>query len=128
MLVPAQNEREFMTTEEGAFYGNIFADPEEPLQWYACEGRDQADGETGALVLRDCAEPDPANPGYTLCGFIFTGTCMDSSPDVPSAYSCAKFDEEDLFYWKCHDSPGLGTWPHTKKFKEVITSYVSSPL
>ena len=28
------------------------------------------------------------------------------------------------FYSDCHDSPGLGTWPHSTVFHEVITIFV----
>jgi len=63
--------------EEGAFYGNIFATLGHQL--HACNGVDQVrDGDTyGDLPLRQCAQEDPNNLGYTLCGFVFDGNCAD---------------------------------------------------
>ena len=63
--------------EEGAFYGNIF--DSRSGQLHACNGVDQVrDGDTyGDLPLRQCAQPDPNNPGYTPCGYVFDGNCTD---------------------------------------------------
>ena len=63
--------------EEGAFYGTIFDG--RGNETHACNGVDQVrDGDTfGDLPLRQCAQPDPNNPGYTLCGFLFDGNCAD---------------------------------------------------
>ena len=63
--------------EEGAFYGNVWGG--NVNQMHACNGVDQVrDGDTyGDLSLRQCAQPDPNNPGYTPCGFVFDGNCSD---------------------------------------------------
>ncbi|MBV8761471.1 MAG: hypothetical protein JO257_29510 [Deltaproteobacteria bacterium] len=63
--------------EEGAFYGNVWSG--NAAQYHACNGADQVRvGDTyGDLPLRQCAQPDPNNPGYTPCGFVFDGNCSD---------------------------------------------------
>ncbi len=63
--------------EEGAFYGNVWSGS--MSQMHACDGVDQVrDGDTyGDLSLRQCAQQDPNNPGYTPCGFVFDGNCAD---------------------------------------------------
>jgi hypothetical protein len=63
--------------EEAAFWGNVFSS--NPNQMHACNGVDQVRvGDTyGDLPLRQCGQPDPNNPGYTLCGFVFDGNCSD---------------------------------------------------
>ncbi|HSN27283.1 MAG TPA: hypothetical protein VLT45_13405 [Kofleriaceae bacterium] len=63
--------------EEGAFYGNIWAG--NMNQIHACDGVDQVRvGDTyGDLSLRQCAQEDPNNPGYTPCGYVFDGNCAD---------------------------------------------------
>ncbi len=119
------DESLFYSVEEGAFYGQVFGPPDEPIEWYACIGRDQAQGESGGLGPRDCTEPDPDNLGYTLCGFVFTGPCADFDPAIPDPYACQSFSD-DGFYVKCHVQPGSGKWPMIKKYKEVITTFVSN--
>lgn len=81
-------------------------------------------GEFGGLVDRDCAEPDPTDPTHTQCGFNYAGDCADYTPVFPSPYACKTFDAVGGFYGKCHDQPGLGKWPHAKKFAQVITTFV----
>lgn len=125
-LIPSELEKEFFVLEEGAFYGNVFVDEGEPIQWYACMGRDQESTEEAGLAIRDCTEPDPDNPGFTRCGFIYAGTCRDSSPEFPSPFACSKYDDDLWAYLKCYEQSGQGTWPHIRKHKQVITSYVSN--
>lgn len=132
-LTISPDEALLYSVEEGAFYGNLFTKPKKPPIEVACTGRDQAlFGEVGGLVLRDCAEPDPNNPGFTKCGFTYAGHCADFTPDFPSPYACEAFGPGDppladhgSFYSDCHDEPGLGTWPHTKEFEEVITTFTT---
>ena len=97
--------------EEGAFYGDYFVAPGEPIQWIACRGRDQAAGETGGLIDRDCAEPDPADPTHTRCGFLFAGECSAVCEKVAP----------DLYYRKCQDTPGDES--RSDAFRQVITSF-----
>jgi len=64
--------------EEGAFWGNVFADLG-PLAPYSCDGVDQAANDTyGDLPLRQCAQPDGV-PGSNLspCGMHYAGLCSD---------------------------------------------------
>jgi len=109
--------------EEGSFYGNVFIPDPDPIDWHACRGQDQAAGENGGLVSRDCAEPDPSDATLTQCGFNYAGDCADYTPVVPSAYACKKYDTFTA-HGSCHADPGLGTWPHAKTYKQVITTFV----
>lgn len=100
-LATVPGERESWTLEEGAFYGNAFSPLDRPLQWFACRGRDKAAGNAGRLVDRVCADPDPANPGFTRCGMIFAGDCGNFARDQ----SCEAFSARGTFYERCHTSP-----------------------
>jgi hypothetical protein len=136
-LVVSTGEAQDFTREEGAFFGNVFTPINEPIIWNACRGRNEASSESGDLDLRDCAEPDPANPGFTLCGFNYVGDCQDWTPPS-NAYACKKFqeprssddcgdhddDHEGGYYEKCYDEAGRGHWPHAERFDEVITVFV----
>jgi len=110
-LATDAGEEASWTLEEGAFYGDYFVAPGEPVQWIACRGRDQAAGETGGLIDRDCAEPDPADPTHTLCGFLYAGDC---------SASCLKVAPEG-FYRMCQDQPGDES--HSDAFRQVITVF-----
>lgn len=103
--------------EEGAFYGDYFVAPGEPVQWMACRGKDLAAGETGGLVLRDCAKPDPNDPTHTLCGFTYAGDCGTFAP----APACEHVSP-DHFYRKCQDRPGDES--HSDVFRQVVTVFV----
>jgi hypothetical protein len=76
-LATTFDERTNYNVEEAAFYGDVFSTS--TIAKRACNGVDQVrDGDTyGDLPLRQCGQPDPNNPGYTLCGFIFDGNCAD---------------------------------------------------
>src|ERR1041384_3967525 len=100
-LAADADERAQWTLEEGAFYGNVFGPVNEPIQWFACRGRDLAAGEAGDLARRDCAKPDPANPGFTLCGFVFAGDCGNFAGDQ----ACEVFSPTGTFYRACHTPP-----------------------
>jgi hypothetical protein len=110
--------------QEGAFYGNLFTG-DNPIEWNACRGKDQAAGEFDGLVDRDCAEPDPADPTHTLCGFKYAGDCADYSPVLPSPFACKFYDSDLGIYNDCHDTPGDGHWPSSPPNREVITVYVA---
>lgn len=60
------------TVQEGAFYGNLFA---EPPTTYACRG-DHPPGSSDALAHRVCAERD-GSASRTRCGFVDMGRCSD---------------------------------------------------
>lgn len=118
-------ERASHTVEEGAFYGDIFGDVDKPLQWYACRGRGQAAGETGGLADRDCTEPDPANPGKTLCGFNYAGDCADFAAPK-NKYACESFSD---YYEEC-ETKARNNFRHRdnvknhKQYDEVITTFL----
>jgi hypothetical protein len=109
--------------QEGAFYGNLFTG-DNPIDWNACRGEGQAAGEFDGLVDRDCTEPDPANPGKTMCGFNYAGDCRDFSPALPSPYACKFYDFDLGIYTDCHNAPSDGHW-QSKPYREVITTYVT---
>jgi hypothetical protein len=110
-------EREVWSVEEGAFFGNLFGPLNESIQWYACRGAGQAAGETGGLTQRDCAEPDPAAPGLTQCGFNYVGDCGTFAVSP----ACEQFSGSGTFYARCHTGFKGGT---DKVFQQVITAYV----
>jgi hypothetical protein len=128
-LATDQVERVEFSLEEGAFYGNMFTPPDQPLVWIACRGADQAAGESGGLVGRDCAEEDPSNPGLTVCGFTFAGDCGDFTGEA----ACERFLEHGEFYQRCQAEPiddhhhrrGARQNENDQIFDQVITTYVS---
>jgi hypothetical protein len=127
-LAVSPDEAALYTVEEGAFYGNLFIDdpdPSTPPDWNACRGEGQASGEFGGLVLRDCAEENPATPGQTYCGFNYAGDCADFTPASPSAYACRTYDAGQGTYGDCHDESGLGQWGGSTKYREVITTWTT---
>ncbi len=106
-LVTTPAESAGWTLQEGAFYGDYFRPLTEPIIWIACRGKDQAAGETGGLVDRDCTESDPAHPGLTLCGFTDAGDCGDYAPPK-SKRACGQFSSKG--YWvSCKSS---SAFPH----------------
>ena len=129
-LAVSQAEAELYTLEEGAFYGNLFIDdPDEnvPPDWFACRGEDKAASPNQAgLAARKCADEDPANPGFTYCGFYYTGDCGDFTPQIPSPFACRTFNALQGIYGDCYDEAGFGTWPGARKYREVITVYASN--
>jgi hypothetical protein len=107
-LTVSADEATLYDVEEGAFYGNLFTPGNDPPNWIACEGEGQASGEFGGLVDRDCTEPDPANPGFTQCGFIYAGFCGDYTPAVPNPQACDEFSSNG-YYEDCHSTASLLT-------------------
>jgi hypothetical protein len=133
-LKVTDEERAEFSLEEGAFFGKLFTPPDEPILWFACRGRDQAAGESGDLVNRHCAEPDPARPGLTKCGFFFAGDCADFTGTGEAA--CEQFFEHGQFYRRCQ-AGSINTkgdpdrqddaqdGDHSLRvFRQVITSFV----
>ena len=140
-LATSAAERAEWTLEEAAFFGNAFGPLNQPLQWFACRGRDKARSDAGELADRVCAEPDPAHPGFTLCGMIFAGDCGNFARDQ----ACEAFSARGTFYERCHTSPlrqshgdphgdhdryddrGHGRDDHddTQVFEQVITTFVT---
>jgi len=113
-LTTTADELSTWTLEEGAFWGNVFFT--EPIDWNACRGVDQAAGESGQLADRDCTEPDPENPGFTLCGFEYAGDCGDFALQA----ACRSFDADGMYYESCSTpSPG-----GHERYQEAITTFV----
>jgi len=126
-LEASQEEKAGWTLQEGGFYGNFFTEDDEPIDWNACTGSDQAAGETG----RDCAEPD-GNTGLTKCGFKYTGNCGAFA--APGKFACKKFDSNGTFYERCASEPGFEQKPNGNIrwtlegnddfYRQVITVYL----
>jgi len=132
-LIVSLEELELYTAQEGAFYGNLFIDdpdPSVPPDWYACRGEAKAacPGDTGCggLANRDCALENPANPGFTMCGFKYAGDCADFTPNLPSPYACKTYDAAAGTYGVCHKTSALRHWHPPTKFREVITTWVAN--
>lgn len=124
-LATDPDELSAWTLEEGAFYGNLFLPLNQPAAMFACRGKDLASGESGGLVDRDCAKPDPARPGLTLCGFTYAGDCGAFA----ARHACEKFSRAGLFYKECHASPSVSAHDDDGgdddvTYRQVITSYV----
>jgi hypothetical protein len=113
-LAVSDDERANFVLEEGGFFGNLFGPADEPIQWYACRGKDQASGELGRLIDRDCAEPDPVKPAFTQCGFNYVGDCGSFAAEP----ACESFAEKGTFYGQCHTGGG-------EVFSQVITTFVT---
>jgi hypothetical protein len=123
-LTITSTEAELYTLQEGGFYGNVFTGANNPIEWYACTGRDQATQEIGGLVLRDCAEEDPNNPGFTVCGFTYAGNCGDySNTNAPRA--CSATDAAGN-YSICYEDDRAGHWGGLNRYRQIITTYVSA--
>lgn len=134
-LATSEAELNLFSVEEGAFYGNFFTPLDQPILWIACRGAGQVAGDAGGLLDRDCAKPDPAHPGLTLCGFIFAGDCGDFAGEP----ACEQFSENGQFYRRCHAEPIDDEHHHGHRhhhhgaphhddddhvFRQVITTYV----
>lgn len=122
-LSVSPDEAATYTLQEGAFYGNIFANPEEPLDWNACMGKDQVAGDAGDLQLRACTEPDPNDPTHTKCGFKYAGTCGNYTQSF-AQHACRSYDPEEGFYGDCLARES-DHGPSVKSYREVITTYVT---
>lgn len=130
-LATSAEERATWTLEEGAFYGNAFGPTNQPLQAFACRGKDKAAGNAGELADRDCAAPDPAHPGFTLCGMIFAGDCGSFADDQ----ACEVFSRGGTFYQRCHTAPirdrhrDQGQTDHrddaVQVFDQVVTTFAT---
>jgi len=111
------------TLQEGAFYGNIFNDADQPLDWNACRGKDKAAGDSGVLAMRACAAPDPNDPAHTMCGFKYSGNCGAYTAPFMQPHACRTFDPDDDTYGDClalEDNPATSV----RFYREVITTYV----
>jgi hypothetical protein len=126
-LATDAEERAGLPVQEGAFYGNLFTPVDQPIEWIACRGDGQAAQNVGGLIDRDCAKPDPTNPGFTMCGFIFAGDCGTFAGAAPA---CEELSNHGGFYERCHAAPvdirhPHGDSAHDPVFRQVITTYVT---
>lgn len=135
-LTAAPDEIADWTVQQGAFYGQLFTPSDQPILWAACSGKDAAE----AVGLdRICASPDPSNPGYTLCGFVYSGECGTSAGhhhhfDIEARGSaCRFFDGHGTYFddcrveqgWQAHDDDhGWHGGDEGGPFHEVVTVYV----
>jgi hypothetical protein len=107
-LTVAPDEQLLFNLEEGAFWGDLFRGTDKPILWVACSGRDNVGSVSGGLTIRECARPDPAHPGFTMCGFYYAGNCGDYNPVLNATHACQAFESEKdhaSFYDGCHVSP-----------------------
>jgi len=123
-LATNADERTEWSVEEGAFYGNLFTPLDQPILWIACRGAGQLNHpDASGLTDRMCAKPDPANPGFTLCGFIFAGDCGSFAADQV----CAQYSGSATFYRQCSQAPLDSSGEpgaDNPAFAQVITTYV----
>jgi hypothetical protein len=119
------DEAKTYSLQEGAFYGDIFGDPDGPLDWNACRGKDQAAGESGGLEMRDCTEPDPNDASHTKCGFKYAGDCGNYTRSFTQLQACQSFDPEEGTFSECLAPQEYGHGPSLKIYREVITTYVN---
>jgi hypothetical protein len=124
-LATDADERSVWSVEEGAFYGNLFTPLDQPILWIACRGAGQVtQPDASGLADRRCATPDPANPGLTMCGFIFAGDCGSFATNQV----CDQFSASGTFYRQCHQAPlenRAKTGGINPPFAQVITTYVT---
>ena len=99
-----QEETQDYTYQEGAFYGNFFADPP---AIYVCRGHG---GERAAPTkkLRVCTEPLNA-PESSRCGMELTGECADRCEEDPTDHS----------FRKCAGG--------STRYREVVTVFLKTP-
>jgi hypothetical protein len=114
------DERLAFTLQEGGFFGDYFTPKTNPIAWYACRGAAKAQGNDGDLARRNCAAPDPQNPGFTLCGFGYAGDCGAFA----SVHACDQFATGGTFYQRCHPAPSNKAPAGSSAFLQVITTYV----
>ena len=127
-LAVGEGEVELLFWAEGAFYGNIFTHEDDPIEAFACQGQGQAqDPDRGGLALRDCAQEDPDNPGFTYCGFTYVGNCGNYDDVFPQPYACKNFDGDQGTFSECYEESRHGRWSGLRTHREVITVYVSPP-
>jgi hypothetical protein len=89
-LATTAQERADYKIEEGAFWGNAFADLG-PLAAYSCNGADQAIADDyGDLPLRQCAQSDGVSlASETPCGMHYAGLCSDVCGTSQPYASCS---------------------------------------
>lgn len=91
-LAPSIPERTDYQIEEGAFWGNAFANLG-PIAGYSCVGNDQAADDTYAqLPLRQCAQWDGvSSSNRSPCGLSYAGRCNQVCTATVAPYSGCSF-------------------------------------
>lgn len=117
-------EAEQYLLQEGAFYGNIFADDTDaPLDWNACRGKDKAaTPDLGEMEMRACTEPDPNDPAHTVCGFKYAGDCGGIGTFSPRP-ACVTFDRKTAPTASGLDRDAIGPGSSIKLDGQVSTTY-----
>jgi hypothetical protein len=119
-LARVEGEAEAFPLEEGAYFGNLFVSLDQPLQWYACRGRDQAAGDQGTLHIHDCSEPDPNKPSLTKCGLSYAGDCGNFSAHP----ACEAFQVNTTYYKRCHTARASNGGFGGEVFDQVVTLFL----
>jgi hypothetical protein len=119
-LALVEGEAEAFPLEEGAYFGNLFVPQDQPIQWYACRGRDQAAGDQGVLHIHDCSEPDLDKPSVTKCGLSYAGDCGNFSAQP----ACEAFLVNTTYYKRCHTAPSSSGGFEDAVFDEVVTLFL----
>jgi hypothetical protein len=119
-LALLEGEAEAFPLEEGAYFGNLFVPLDQPIQWYACRGRDQAAGDQGTLQIHDCSEPDPNKPSITKCGLSYAGDCGNFSAHP----ACEEFLVKGTYYKRCHTAPSSSGGFQGAVFEQVVTLFL----
>lgn len=102
------------SVEEGAFYGNIFADPP---RVFACRGRGE---DPLALTLRACTLPG------SRCGIEVVGPCGPVAGDPEARVACGEPTAEG-FYPRCHARavvPGGDAPEDDAVYERVVTTWL----
>ena len=120
-LALVDGEAEAFPLEEGAYFGNLFVPLQQPIQWYACRGRDQAASDQGALHIHDCSEPDPNKPSITKCGLFFAGDCGNFSAHP----ACEGFVVAGKYYKRCHTAPASNGGFQGAVFDQVVRLFLT---
>ena len=117
------------TIEEGAFYGNIFADGGQSQVFIACGGLAQASGVQGEeLSQRACARESEVGDGLTECGMQYAQHCTSfTNGDAMACEERHGVNEANGFYERCHDvattDPKSG-WAGSARYDQVVTVYL----
>ena len=124
-LTVSVDEAELYNVEEGAFFGNLFADgDEESTRTRAAEEvRPQAN--SAVLICAIVRKRTRVTRAARTAASSTAGDCADFTPEFPSPYTCRSFDSEEGTYSDCHAKPGNGQWPGLRPYREVITVYVT---
>jgi hypothetical protein len=118
VLAPVADLDARYPVQEGAFFGNLFAEPASP---FACRG---AGTDAWARSLRVCTAD--GNP----CGMDVLGTCglRDGRTGAAADRRVCEDEDERGAFLRCHDrpsDPGGDRWPaDSRVYERVITVFL----